>query len=397
MLVNLSFYIEIDFVVFMCRFRENSQWDKMIQSTSVLPSSQVSFNAPSSGVAATTKQIASFVSNLFNWDGLNIGRGVLSLLRYGGLTIASTLPLGKIGMGASALGVIVQGKQLTDDFSSIQQAREIGDTEGVALRAVKIGEEGVMTMCSTFSLAGLVLEEAPSLFSANGPTFTAAMGSVFTVVGSVLLGVGSVVGMGLSGMRLYQLGRFGASLRELSYDPKAPDAEGRARLALENLSKLFTITEEDQKKIRGEIAHLGSEISSEDANELFSRKLLDLTQVKIQAIKRRSSMKSVELLTVQVPDLLARLKVSKTREGAIQETAALIETLRAENRKKTLLFATAFIVALIAFGAFLAGSILSGGVIPFALLFVATAVTMISFAIHNYLIYKANKPVNKIV
>jgi hypothetical protein len=198
---------------------------------------------------------------------------------------------------------------------------------------------------------------------------------------NVLFGLGSLLAMSAASLGALRCHRFNNRLNLYLENPNLTHVE-KFRGALQYLKDAVSVTPEERKQMQSEIEKNHPDWSLEQKEKLLHQKIVDLTEVKVKYLKRRTSNKSLRLILTQANTLLEKLSHPETQAEGIKETAVILHKIQKENRVKMALFIAGFIAALISFSAMLTMTFLSAGALPFVLYGIAGTIYL-AISIYN--------------
>ncbi len=172
--------------------------------------------------------------------------------------------------------------------------------------------------------------------------------------------------------------------------------------ALEYLKTKIAPTEEEKEGISREVEALHPDWSPEQKLNVTKRKILNLAEVKIRFIKRRTDQKTAERILLEVDKHIERLQnpvryreelknqltgqedsevkptlvISDIEEKHLAEAKELIAQVMERNKKKIQLSLVVATTSAIAFAALLIGTFLSLGILPLALYMLSSAIAL---------------------
>ena len=311
------------------------------------------------------------------WSKIVAGNKVLSFAR----TVCRTFPdfypqtghMTKLGVLTGGIGLVVNGQNLKNGIKNLREMNQIGDSEGANLAKTRIGSSALVVTSSALSLNNLILEIGKWMT----PVFV-----IIGMIASALSAAGSILGMSISAYRLKGIVDFRKKLNQNFHDPKAQNTAEQARKALEFLKGSLAISQEDALRIGNEIDAKNPNLSTAEKEVLFNQECKKLAQVKVNALKRCSSMKSVQLIAGKAELLLAKLNDPSLQNEAILETEKLVKSILADNGKKGALFVALFIASALVFAGYIASAFFTVGIAPLVLELISSSIGMGAIAIH---------------
>jgi hypothetical protein len=293
-------------------------------------------------------------------DGLQMARNVANLTPQIG---SDNRIVGNLGFLSGSIWLMLGIDELANGAQDYSEATAIRDGEGTRRAKARLFSGTLLTGGSIAYLAGKTVEFA-------GASEVAAAGLGFAADG--IFGVGSIFGMGMSCLGMYRCYRFRARLAERLEDPKIQSEALRCLRALEYLKDAMTVTDEDRAKIVEEADAL--DLSPKDRQAYIDQKLLDRTEVKMKYLKRRTSQRSLRMILNRIEPIMGKLANPTLEAEGIAEAKALIADVTKESRKKSLLYAIAFIASAIGFAALVIGTFFTAGALPLILYIISSAI-----------------------
>ncbi len=265
-----------------------------------------------------------------------------------------------LGYYAGALWAFFAFREIDDGITENKRSVKIGDGEGKRRAEARILSGGLM---STGSIAYLGAKFCDTLA-------TPAAVATSLSVSNVLFGIGALLAVGASAVGAIRCQRFNKRLSDYLENPKLTE-EQSLRGALRFLKDSIGVTAEEKADCKAQIDEEHPDWTPEQKTELLRQKLIDLTEVKVKYMKRRTSNKSLRLILNHADDLIERLGDKSTRAEAIKETMVLMNTIRQENRIKLILYTLGLIASVLSFAGMFIIAFLSGGTLPFILFGIA--------------------------
>lgn len=303
-------------------------------------------------------------------NSLSIVRNILGGILGPDNPISSHLgyPAGFIWTGYGLLEVY-RGRQ--DSLHALQ----IGDEEGQRRAIGRLCCGSIATGASVFYLAGKVCMSTGA---------SAGAGLAMTAGG--LFGVSSILGMGLSSLGILRCYRFLERLN--GYKDERLTEREQIEGALRFLGNEIQVTRGEKKDLLRSIREEDPSLS--DPSEIQRRleqKIQDRTEVKIKALKRRTSNEGLQLILTRVRSVLSQIENPQTETEGLKRGQELLEQIKEQSYKKMALYGVGLFAATLSLVAFVAGTIFSMGALPFALYAIAGAIylsiTIYQFAIQH--------------
>ena len=276
--------------------------------------------------------------------------------------------MNQVAFATNGIGMVIQGCNLKKEIDALHQMNRIKDTTGANLAGTRIASSSVYFSASIFSLSSLI---------SNLTTSATPVSLFLGLIAAVLSGIGAVIGMSVSGYRLSELIKF---RREMNQHFSEGTIQG-----LLFLKQKLAITQEEAAKICDEIETKHPDLSTAEKEKLFQEEYEKLAQVKLNAFKRLSSVKSAELIANQLDLLLEKLENPENDEElneAIQEAMQLKQKTLSDNAKKTVLFTVLFVASALVLAGFVAATFFTAGLVPLLLETAAMAIGLMAVFTH---------------
>lgn len=286
--------------------------------------------------------------------GLQIARHLANALP----TLGPASPIASQLSGAtSSVWFFLGVNEVKNGLSDYKKAALITDEEGKGNARGRVLSGTILTEGALVGLAGKAVEWG-GVSSAAGAGLSFASTQIF--------GVGSLIGFCIAGLGLYRSLKFRASLMEPS------------EKVIEFLKNSITVTDEEATKIIAEAETLT--LSPSEKSAWVERKLFEKTEVKMLALRRRTSQKTLNMILEHLSN--------PTLEGREK----LIETVKKENQKTAILYAVALVAAAIGVAALIAGTFFTAGILPFVLYGVSAGIylTLAAHRLYNQISYTKN-------
>ncbi len=292
--------------------------------------------------------------------GMRITQDTLSLTRnilFSIPAIGSQNPVvNHLGYYAGLFWAFFSFRELDEGVAEYKRSKIIQDAEGQRRAEIRLLSGAI---CSTASLSYLAGRICNTFSSSVGAA--AAIGSA-----NVLFGMGSFLAMGASLLGALRCSYFNDRIDEYLKHPKLTEVQ-KFQGVLHFLRDSISVTQEEREELAAQIEKEHPDWDLEKKEKQLQGRLIELTEVKVKHMKRRTSSKSLHLILARVDMLLNKLADPKTQAEGIQEAAALLRTIRRENKIKMVLYVLGFVAALISFIAMVVATFLTMGALPFAL------------------------------
>jgi len=204
---------------------------------------------------------------------------------------------------------------------------------------------------------------------------------------SVFFGIGSALAMGYAFYGVLRCARFAKRLNEYLENPQLDEA-GQLRSALRFLQESISVTATEREALLRDIEK--TERNAEDKKNLLVDKLADLTEIKVKHLKRRTSTRSLILISNESEKILKLLDAPSTEAQGIQEAKELIKVVQTDSLAKKMLNVASLIAATIGLIASLLFLVGTFGSVPFLLFGISGAIYLLSM-----LYYYAAKGLHK--
>lgn len=204
----------------------------------------------------------------------------------------------------------------------------------------------------------------------------ASVGIGVSYAADALCGIGAIVSMGLSGLEMYRCAMFCSRMDGYLNTQDMSERE-RVIKALEFLKQKISLTEQERQMIIDKVESSSSKLSASTKKSLIDRKLIDLAEVKINYIKRRTNKYIAERLVSELDKHLSALRDPCAQSGQILAARQFVEEIKRASKKRMLILAIVGITSAIAFTAFLAGTVFSLGTLPFILYAISASISLI--------------------
>ena len=281
-----------------------------------------------------------------------------------------------LGFAAGAIWTAFGVREVKGGYSDYKRAEQIQDKEGRNRAVGRLTTGSLGTVGSVFFLSG------KATTSANAAALTA---TTLSFIGDLFFGIGSVVGIGLSSLGVYRCSTFRKRLNEYYKNPEL-SKEQQVRGTLSFLKDLLSVTPAEQAELIAKINEENPHLSLQEKEALLKQKLVDLTEVKVKYLKRRTSNKSLELILNRVEPLLAKLN----DPAALEEADALIQTVLKENKAKMVLYLVGLIFSVVSLIGVIMADFFSLGTAPFIVMGVASFVFLMITA-YNFIVQLMKK------
>ncbi len=251
-------------------------------------------------------------------------------------------------------------RELDGGKIELKRSQAIGDAEGQRRAETRLLSGAILSAGSLAYLTGKLSET----FVSTAPA------SALSSISSTFFGLGSVVAIGSSALGAVRCERFNNRLTEYLENRSLTEVQ-RMQGALQFLKDSIIVTQEERSELIAEIGRKHPEWTPEQKELLLKQKMVDLTEVKVKYMKRRTSNKSLYLILTKVDDLLAMLSNPNTADQGIKESLQLIHTIQGENRLKLSLYMLGLIASTLSFVGMVIMFFMSAGTIPFVFYSVA--------------------------
>lgn len=279
-------------------------------------------------------------------DTLSVTRNILCALPSVG---ADSPIVSNLGFIAGSLWAFFAVREVEGGVVDIVRAQEIEDREGARRAGARIVSGGIVSTASVGYLTGKVFETVH---------LTNAASTAFSFC-NILFGLGAILAMGSSFLGWLRCYRFEGRLREYLEHPTLPEVQ-KFQGALRFLKETLAVTPEEIAHIRHEVDLANPQMSTEDREKLIEKKITDLAETKVKYLKRRTSIKSLQLIANKVDSILVKIHDEKTSIEGIKEATELLKTIQNENSTKMALFTMSFVAATICFAAMLVMQFITG-------------------------------------
>jgi hypothetical protein len=296
--------------------------------------------------------------------GVRIAEDSLSVIRN--ILFASIGPNNPIashlGYYAGTMWSFFSAREILGGLDDLNRAELIHDAEGHRRAQTRLASGALVATASASYLFGKVCDTLQL-----SPTAQAAAAAA-----NLLFGAGSILAAGVAGVGWFRCRKFDHRLNEYLENPNVAELQKFVG-ALRFLKELVTVTPEEMATLRAKIKTEHPEWSKEEKEAYLRKEMICLTETKVKSLKRRTSVKALQLIRHRVDPLLEKLSQEKTRSQGIKETALFLQQIQNENRVKTSLHILSFIAASISVVALLVFTLLSAVVLSFSLYGIAGA------------------------
>jgi len=262
---------------------------------------------------------------------------------------------------SSGIGLLL-GSAVTigNGISELNLSKQIGDGEGVRRSRAQI-------------VSGLVSTNASALSLANETAFSsvAAVG----LAESAFCGLGAAINIGISGWNIYRCARFLSKIDAI-LDQRGGGEKERLVNALIFLKERIAPTKEERDGISKEVETLHPDWGPQAKLQEVKKRTLDLAEVKVRQVKRRTCQATAERVLKEVDSHLEALQNPPASEASLKAAKGLIEEVKRQGRKKILLSAIVAVTSALALTALIIGTFFSLGTLPFALYAVSSAIAL---------------------
>ncbi|MBI5273362.1 MAG: hypothetical protein HY861_05200 [Chlamydiia bacterium] len=306
--------------------------------------------------------------------GLSLTEGAVSFARnvIKAGSLASSRSWSMVGTGylTAGIGLFLTGAVRTRGaLHKFRHAELIGDGEGKRRAQMNLATGILSTNASALALVHSI-----------APVTIASLSAVT----DALFGIGSLASIAVAGVGMYRSVIFRSRLNKVLEQKASLHSLTSPREERKNLIKALEFLKEKAIPTQEEVAELIKAVKSEhpewgvSAQETEVRKkLINLAEVKINYMRRRTSQKAAEMIIHQMPALLERLRREDASPAEMSQARILVKGVLAENRKKTILLAIAILLSALAFTALILGTFFSFGTLPVILYTVTSGIGLL--------------------
>jgi len=248
-------------------------------------------------------------------------------------------------------------------YGERQKAVAIEDSEGVGRARGRLWSGAIAIEGSL-----LYLGHRSAIWSGA----SAGMAAGLDLATKGVCGVGSLLAMGIAGLGFHHCRQFQGELNGRLEDRAVRTEAKRCLNALEYLKNATCVTDEEVREI----------VEQNDPQE-WEKKIRDRTEVKMNALKRRTSQKAVFMILDRLEPIVEKLADPKRKRVAAIEAHLLIGDINGEIQKKQQLYAVLSLAAAIGFAATIAGTLFTAGALPYLLSASSTAIYL-ALAAHAF-------------
>lgn len=273
-----------------------------------------------------------------------------------------------VGFGVGALWAGVGAYECWEGVEERSHALKIKDAEGV----VRADEKSLRGALASYGGLFYLGDKLAQIFSSPG---VEVAGNVLVGLSASFFGVSALIRLGFSYAGWRRCSAFRSELQEYLKN-ESIDEERRYRSVVAYLRELATT------------------LSPEEVRTGVS------LEAKQQYLKRRTSLKSLQLILKQSEELLRELDSpdEATRKKGLEGAQKLIQTVLWENRKKMALYVLGMLMAAITVSALILGTFFSFGLMPLILYIVVATLSMMvgMFSIGDWVAEKVKNPTSSI-
>ena len=266
-----------------------------------------------------------------------------------------------LGYTSSGIGLLL-GSTVTigSNVADLNKAQKIGDGEGMRRAASQIATGVVSINAVTLSL---LHDIALSSLSALG------------IAANVFFGLGSLLTLMLSGWTIYRSACFYFKI-DTDMDKQSLNEKERVVQTLKFIKEKITPTESEKAAVIKEVEKLHPNWTVQEKHAAVNQKMIDLIEVKMRYIQRRSSSAISQRLLKEVDQHLEQLKNPLADAKSLAAAKELIEALKTENKKKILFTALVAVASLISFTALVLSIFFSLGTLSLVLYTASSAIAL---------------------
>lgn len=263
-----------------------------------------------------------------------------------------------LSISSSAIGIVL-GSSVTvgNGIANLHKAQAIGDVEGVRRASSRILSGSISTVAAALSFSDI---------------FASSIGSLGMAT-TVFCGLGSIVNLGISGWGIFICAHFRSRISGY-LEMKHLSEKERIVKALEFLKGKIAPTEKEKKAIARQVESLHPNWTKQQVEKAIQRKILNLGEMKIRRIKRRTDQKTAERILLEVGKHLERLQDKAAPEKHLVEAKGLISQIMKQNMRKIELTLIVGISSTLAFSALILSTFFSLGILPLALYMLSSAI-----------------------
>lgn len=311
---------------------------------------------------------------------VDVAAGVYSVVRQGMsarfLEGGPAFRLNCAGFGSAFFWTAGYGYEFYNGWKDRKRFEQVGDLEGTRRAYANMFSGATGVTASLMYAAGKGVE------TAIDPMCAAAWG--ITYASTVFFGAGAIASMGISGAGIYRCRTFRNDLDKYAEHPSLPEHEKLAG-AIRFLRSKLIVTDGEIVKMKRELGFPVKGDLTPEQQVVFDEKFEKATQVKINEMKRRSSVNSMMRILRDSEAILSDLQSPNTRAKAVQAAQELIESVKSDSRKKELLHWITLLATVIFFIGYVAGCFLSAGILPALCFAIASGILL---ATTLYRLYK---------